>query len=90
MSVSHSQSSLASSPYEVRVPVVEDHEAIQYAPCALIRHRGYSVIEARTAWDALTAAYRLQPHCAFAIWARLTCSVLTWLVVCARSRVPSR
>ena len=63
MPVSSSPSAPVSSPDEVRVLVVEDHEATRYAHGALLRHRGYSVVEAGTAEDALRAADRCQPHC---------------------------
>lgn len=63
MPISPSPSAPASSPDEVRVLVVEDHEATRYAHCTLLRHRGYAVVEAGTARDALTAADRFQPHC---------------------------
>lgn len=63
MPVSSSPSAPVPSPDEVRVLVVDDHEATRYAHCALLRHRGYCVVEAGTGWDALTAADRFQPHC---------------------------
>lgn len=63
MPISSSSSAPASSPDEVRVLVVEDHEATRYAHCALLRHRGYSVVEAGTAREAMTVADRFHPHC---------------------------
>lgn len=63
MQVSPSLSVSAQSPDEVRVLVVEDHEATLYAHNALLRHRGYSVAEAGTAHLALDTADNFQPHC---------------------------
>lgn len=63
MPVSPSSSAPASSSDEVRVLVVEDHEATRYAHCALLRRRGYTVVESGTARDALTVADRFYPHC---------------------------
>lgn len=63
MPVSPSPIAPAQSPDEVRVLVVEDHEATLYAHSALLRHRGYLVVEAATARIALTAAASFQPHC---------------------------
>ena len=48
---------------EVRVLVVEDHDATRYSHCRLLQHRGYRVAEAATARDALSAAESFQPHC---------------------------
>ena len=48
---------------EVRVLVVEDHEATRYAYCKLLGQRGYAATGAKTASEALQTAVSTQPHC---------------------------
>jgi len=48
---------------EVRVLVVEDHDATRYAYCKLLKQRGYAVTGVATASEAMEAAATAQPHC---------------------------
>jgi CheY-like chemotaxis protein len=48
---------------EVRIVVVEDHEATRYAFDRLLRQRGYTVFSAATANEALAAVAETNPHC---------------------------
>ena len=48
---------------EVRIVIVEDHDATRYAFARMLSHRGYKVVSAADANEALTAVAEADPHC---------------------------
>ena len=48
---------------DLRIVVVEDHEATRYGYCRILRHRGYSVAGASNADEGLAAIAASNPHC---------------------------